>query len=99
MTTPKSTTTLVTMRPIYLARPQAAAVLSVSESTLDQLVAERKAPAPRQISAGRVAWLTEELEAWARERPVSELLPPKGSGHGRAGRPPKKAAPGSPAAH
>lgn len=83
----KNQEALITLRPLYLARPNAAAFLSISETMLDQLVARGDAPKPRQLSAGRVAWLTEELEAWGKTRPTSELLPPAGSGYGRAGNP------------
>lgn len=77
---------VITIKPLYLAREHAASFLSISESQLDKLVAHGDAPKPRKLSAGRSAWLTEELEAWGRGRPVSDLLPPKGSGYGRAGK-------------
>ena len=67
-----------------LERANAAAFLSISESMLVQLVARVEAPKPRKTGAGRSAWLTDELEAWSRARPVSDLLPPVGSGYGRA---------------
>jgi predicted DNA-binding transcriptional regulator AlpA len=78
---------VVQIRPLYLARPDAAAFLAISESTLDALVARGEAPKPRKVSAGRTAWLVEDLENWGRERPISDLLPPKNSGYGRAGPP------------
>lgn len=76
---------IVQIRPLYLARPDAAAFLAISESTLDALVARGEAPKPRKVSAGRTAWLVEDLENWGRERPISDLLPPKNCGYGRAG--------------
>ena len=78
---------IVQIRPLYLARPDAAAFLSISENTLDALVARGEAPKPRKVSAGRTAWLVEDLENWGRERPISDLLPPKNCGYGRAGAP------------
>jgi predicted DNA-binding transcriptional regulator AlpA len=78
---------MVQIRPLYLARPDAAAFLAISESTLDNLVARGDLPKPRKLSAGRTAWLVEDLENWGRERPESDLLPPKNSGYGRAGAP------------
>jgi predicted DNA-binding transcriptional regulator AlpA len=78
---------IVQIRPLYLARPDAAAFLAISESTLDALVARGEAPKPRKVSAGRTAWLVEDLENWGRERPISDLLPPKNSGYGRGGAP------------
>lgn len=85
--TAKAKATIVQIRPLYLARPDAAAFLAVSESTLDNLVARGDAPKPRKLSPGRTAWLVEDLEAWGRERPLSDLLPPVNSGYGRAGAP------------
>ena len=78
---------IVTIHPLYLGRQHAAAFLSISESMLESLSSRGDAPRPRQLSAGRVAWLVEDLIAWGKARPVSELLPPEGSGHGRRGKP------------
>lgn len=71
------------IEPLYLDRVQAAAFLSLSESTLENLVAIGDAPKPRKLSKGRSAWLVEELKAWGRSRPISDLLPPVNSGQGR----------------
>lgn len=81
------TAAIVQLKPMYLARPQAAAFLSLSESMLDKLVAAGDAPKPRKLSSGRSGWLVKELEAWGEGRPVSDLLPPPKSGYGRAGKP------------
>ncbi|RYH32501.1 MAG: AlpA family phage regulatory protein [Alcaligenaceae bacterium] len=78
-------TPLVQLRPLYLAKPDAAAYLAISASLLDALVARGEAPKPRKLSAGRTAWLVEDLDAWGRARPHSDLLPPINSGYGRAG--------------
>lgn len=78
---------IIQLKPLYLARAEAAAFLSLSASMLDKLVAQGNAPKPRKLSAGRSAWLVEELEAWGRSLPVSDLLPPENSGYGRAGAP------------
>lgn len=77
---------IVTIHPLYLSRQHAAAFLSISESMLASLVSKGDAPKPRQLSAGRVAWLVEDLISWGKARPVSELLPPPDSGYGRAGK-------------
>ena len=82
----KDQQSIVHTKPLYLARPDAAAYLSLSESMLDKLVAAGDMPRPRKLSGGRSAWLVPELDAWGTSRPVSDLLPPKGSGHGRAGK-------------
>lgn len=78
---------IVTIKPLYLAREDAAAFLSISSAMLERLVAKKEAPPPRKLSSGRVAWLVEDLEAWGRELPVSDLLPAKNCGYGRAGAP------------
>ncbi len=83
----KERAAIVRICPLYLARPDAAAYLAISESTLDNLVARGALPKPRKLNAGRTAWLVDDLEAWGRERPESDLLPPKNSGYGRAGAP------------
>lgn len=98
MTAATQSQPIVTIKPLYLGRAQAAAYLSISESMLESLSARGEAPKPRKLSAGRSAWLVEELEAWGRDRPVSDLLPPKGSGHGRAGKPGPKNPDGQPSA-
>lgn len=80
------TAPIVAIKPLYLAREHAASFLSISESMLEKLVSQGDAPKPRKLSAGRAAWLVSELEEWGHGRPMSDLLPPKGSGHGRAGK-------------
>lgn len=74
---------IVYLKPLYLDRVQAAAYLSLSESTLENLVAKGDAPKPRKLSKGRSGWLVDELETWGRARPVSDLLPPVNSSSGR----------------
>lgn len=85
-------TPIVHTPPLFLARANAAAYLSISESMLDNLVARGEVPKPRKLSAGRSAWLVEELAAWGKSRPESDLLPPPGCGYGRAGKAAGKAA-------
>lgn len=84
MSTP--TARIVTIKPLYLAREEAATFLSISSALLEKLVAAGDAPKPRQLSNGRSAWLVEELESWGRSRPESTLLPAVNSGYGRAGK-------------
>lgn len=79
-------TPIVTIKPLYLAREEAAKFLAISTSTLEALVARGEAPKPRKVSKGRAAWLVEELEAWGRKLPESDMLPPPDSGYGRAGK-------------
>ncbi|MEX3968682.1 helix-turn-helix transcriptional regulator [Paraburkholderia sp. EG286B] len=69
------------MKPLYLDLPAVAATVSLSETSVQKLVRENQFPKPRMLSGRRVAWLTREVEAWAEERPVSDLLPPPNTGH------------------
>lgn len=78
--------TIISIKPLYLARTQAALYLSISDSMLDKLVQQGDAPKPRKLSSGRSAWLVEELDTWGRSRPVSDLLPPVNCGYGKAGK-------------
>lgn len=65
------------MMPIVLDLPSLAAVLSLSESTIQKLTRESKDfPKPRQLSGRRVGWLSKEVQDWAESRPISEQLPP-----------------------
>lgn len=76
-----------TVKPLFMRKTDAAQYLSISESMLDILAKEHEQLKPRKLSGGRCAYLVEDLDAWGRARPVSDLLPPAGSGFGRAGRP------------
>lgn len=78
---------IIAVEPAFLAKPQAAAFLAVSESTLDNLVAAGELARPRRISKGRTGYLLADLRAFASSRPVSDLLPPVNAGYGRAGKP------------
>lgn len=71
---------LVTIEPVFLDKPSAAAFLAISESTLEQLVRKGDLPKPRALSTHRVGWLVRELREWAETRPVSEMLPPPNTG-------------------
>lgn len=82
----KEKDSVISIKPLFLARTEAAKYLSISESMLDKLVQHGDAPKPRKLSAGRSAWLVEELDSWGRARPVSDLLPPINCGYGKAGR-------------
>lgn len=75
-----SRATVVNVEPIFVDREAAAAIVSLSEPTLDRLVRDGNFPAPRKVSGNRVAWLLSEVRAWCAERPVSDLLPPKNAG-------------------
>ncbi len=80
-------TTIVSIKPLYLSREEAAKFLAISTTTLESMVAKGLAPKPRKVSPARVGWLVDELEAWGRARPESDLAPPPDSGYGRSGKP------------
>ena len=65
------------MKPIYVDLPSVASLVTLATATIQRMVREGVFPKPRQLSANRVAWLLREVEEWAEERPVSELLPPR----------------------
>lgn len=54
--------------------------IPLSKSTIESEIRAGNFPKPRQISGRRVAWLVEDVVAWARARPVSELPPPPNTG-------------------
>jgi prophage regulatory protein len=68
----------LTIPPLLVDREQAAAALSISERTLEGLVAAGELSPPRKISGKRVGWLYRELQAFAESRPVSDCLPGPG---------------------
>lgn len=69
--------------PIFVDEPTAAALVSLSEPTLQKFVRQGEFPKPRRISAGRAAYLYREVLDWAEQRPVSDLLPPPNAGKRR----------------
>jgi prophage regulatory protein len=69
------------IKPIYVDLQTVAAMVALSEANIQRQVRENSFPPPRVVSARRVAWLVREVEAWAEERPVSQLLPPANTGH------------------
>ena len=70
----------IAIKPAYLELANAAVFVALSETTVQRLVREESFPKPRLLSGRRVAWLVRELEAWAEDRPVADLLPPKNTG-------------------
>lgn len=65
------------IKPIYVDLPTVAALVALSEASIQRLVRDKTFPQPRVVSQRRVAWLVREVEEWAEERPVSDLLPPE----------------------
>ena len=74
------------IQPIIVKKDVAAAIVALSESTIDNLEKAGDFPRRRRISNGLVGYLVRELEEWAESRPVSDLLPAPESGYGRAGK-------------
>lgn len=64
------------IRPFYVDLPTVAAIVSLSETSVQKLVREEQFPKPRAVSSRRVAWLVREIEEWAEGRPISDLPPP-----------------------
>lgn len=72
------------IKPIYVDLPTVAALVALSQGSVQRLVREKAFPQPRVVSQRRVAWLVREVEEWAEERPVSDLLPPENTGRTKA---------------
>ena len=76
----------MTIRPMFVDKQEAARILSLSESTFEELIRKNEFPKARLLSSRRVGWLVREVEEWAESRPVADLLPPPTTG-GRKGKP------------
>lgn len=63
------------MKPAFLKASEVSAYVSLSTATIWKMATKGEFPKPRQLSAGRVAWLVRELDEWAESRPVSSILP------------------------
>jgi prophage regulatory protein len=72
----------IALTPFVLSLEGAAAYVSLSEASIQKLVRENRFPKPRLLSDRRVGWLVRELEEWAGNCPVSDLLPPPNTSHG-----------------
>jgi prophage regulatory protein len=68
------------VKPIYLDLRTVAQFISMSTASVQKMVREDRFPKPRMLSGRRVAWLTREVEEWAEQRPVSDILPPDNTG-------------------
>lgn len=74
------------LKPMFVDKQEAARILSLSESTFEELIRKNEFPKARLLSSRRVGWLVREVEEWAESRPVAELLPPPNTGS-RKGKP------------
>lgn len=77
----------INVKPLAVDLEHAAAMVSLSESTVQALVRDGSFPAPRRMSDRRVGWLVREIEAWLDTRPVSDLPPPPNTGAKKPRRP------------
>lgn len=75
---------IVSIKPAYLDREQTGAYVSLSGSTMEQMIRAGTFPRPRQLSPKRVGWKLTELDEWCDSRPVSDLPPPRNTGVRRA---------------
>ncbi|MFY4709894.1 helix-turn-helix transcriptional regulator [Burkholderia glumae] len=64
------------MKQIFLDIHQVAETTSLSEAKIYDMCKKNEFPKPRRIAQKRVGWLFREVELWAEERPISDLLPP-----------------------
>ena len=70
---------------LLLRLPTVLRATGLARSTVYKLVAERKFPAPVELTARAVAWRKGDVERWASERPVVRLQSSARS-QGEAGR-------------
>lgn len=72
----------VVIEPIYVNLETAAAILDLSESTVESLERDPASqfPKKRQISGRRTGYLLREIRQWGEDRPVSNLPPPPNTG-------------------
>ncbi len=85
----------MTEQPILLAFPPGAMTIEqvAYYTTLSPSLVKKAAqsdpdfPKPVQLTKRRVAWRRSDIDAWLLTREASSILPPEGSGYGRAGKP------------
>lgn len=70
----------VKVAPLYVDLPTVAALVSLSEASIQNLVREDAFPKSRLLSGRRVGWLLREVNEWAEARPHSSLPPPPNTG-------------------
>lgn len=74
----------ISIKKLYIGLEEVAMIVDLGVTTLYKLVREGTFPAPRMTAGRRVAWLLREVEEWAENRPVSNLLPPENTGKRKA---------------
>jgi prophage regulatory protein len=68
---------------------------TLSKTTIEEEIRLGRFPKPRQLAGRRTGYLVEEVQEWARTRPVSDQLPPPNTGAKK----PRRRAPAAPASH
>lgn len=68
------------VKPLYLDLETVCTIVSLAPATVQLLVRQDQFPKPRLLSGRRVGWLLREIEDWAEQRPISDLLPPANTG-------------------
>ncbi|MFM0391222.1 helix-turn-helix transcriptional regulator [Paraburkholderia phytofirmans] len=68
------------IKPLYLDLETVCTIVSLAPATVQLLVRQDQFPKPRLLSGRRVGWLLREIEEWAEQRPISDLLPPPNTG-------------------
>jgi prophage regulatory protein len=68
------------VKPLYLDLETVCTIVSLAPATVQLLVRQDQFPKPRLLSGRRVGWLLREVEEWAEQRPISDLLPPANTG-------------------
>lgn len=61
---------------LYYLKDELPAATTLSMSTIEEEIRQDRFPKPRQLAGKRVGWLVEEIQEWARTRPVSDQAPP-----------------------
>ena len=75
------------LSPAAIDADTAAAYVSLSRRTIDELERTGDFPRRRQLAGRRVGFLVRELDEWLESRPISDLLPVINCQYGRAGKP------------
>jgi predicted DNA-binding transcriptional regulator AlpA len=59
--------------PHMLSRKALAQRVGLSWTTITRLLEQKAFPQPVQLSVGRIAWRSEEIESWLASRPLARV--------------------------
>jgi prophage regulatory protein len=65
---------------LYYMKEELPHATTLSMSSIEEEIRQERFPKPRQLAGRRVGWLVEEVQEWARTRPVSDQPPPSNTG-------------------